>query len=133
MGQKADWAEVGDYWPKDRTPHIEGMLDTITSRKFHDMMDDRMLVSHYKYGHTDEGYPEKSRAVDNVMLRLDEYLKTGNVEYLVDAANFCMIEFMHPSQPNAFLKATDSDGSPGILYQDGRLRQGKHEEVKLND
>ena len=92
------------------------------------MMDDRMLVSHYKYGWSSEGYPEKSIAMDNVQVRIDKYKETGNVEYLIDAANFCMLEFMHPSIKGAFLKATDADGSPGILYQDGKFSSTKHVE-----
>lgn len=37
----------------------------------------------------------------------------GNTEYLVDAANFLMIEFMHPAHPKAHYRATDKEGSPG--------------------
>lgn len=131
MGQIAAWCEVDDYWPKERNGETADLLDRIAPRKFHDMMDDRMLVSHYKYGESTDGYPEKSKAVDNIKVRVDKYLETGNVEYLVDAANFAMLEFMHPSVDNAYLKATDSDGSPGILYQDGQLRALKHEEVEI--
>jgi hypothetical protein len=43
-----------------------------------------------------------------------EYLiAPGNAEYLVDAANFLMIEFMHPAHPAAHYRATDASGSPG--------------------
>ena len=131
MGQFAEYAEIAEYWPKDRKRDTLELLESITSRKFHDMMDDRMLVSHYKYGDSREGYPEKSEAWKNIEVRVAKYLATGNVEFLIDAANFCMLEFMHPSHPTPFLQATDSDQSPGILYRDTRLSAGKHIDYHL--
>lgn len=127
MGKIAEWAEVPEYYPKDYSLDITELLDRIRSLKFHDLMDARMLVSHYKYGNSEDAYPEKSKAIDNIKVRVDKYVETGNVEFLVDAANFCMLEFMHPAQENAFFKATDSNESPGILYQDGEFGHSKHE------
>lgn len=43
------------------------------------------------------------------------YRKTGNTEYLTDAANYLMFEFMYPSVPNAYFKATESKESAGIV------------------
>lgn len=131
MGQFADYAEVNEYWPKERKGQSADLLDQFTSRKFHDMMDDRMLVSHFKYGDSRTGYPEKAEAWRNIELRVAKYLATGNAEFLVDAANFCMLEFMHPSHPTPFLQATDSDQSPGILNRDGQQTHGKHVDVDL--
>lgn len=44
-------------------------------------------------------------AIKNLEIRLQKYKETGNTEYLVDVANFVMLEFMHPSIPGA--KYTD--------------------------
>jgi hypothetical protein len=128
MGQCAEYAEVGEWWPRERSYYEQDLLDRYTSRKFHDFMDSRMLVSHFKYGDSRDGYPEKLKAVDNIAVRVQKYLDTGNAEWLVDAANFCMLEFMHPSVPNAYFKATDSHESPGNKYSDGSFRVGKHSE-----
>lgn len=38
-------------------------------------------------------------ALKNIELRLQKYKDTGNTEFLVDIANFAMLEFMHPSIP----------------------------------
>jgi hypothetical protein len=46
-------------------------------------------------------------------MRIDKYVETGNTEYLVDAANFAMIEYMCPSIEGSYYTATDSEGSPG--------------------
>lgn len=72
----------------------------------------RMGISFHKYGpvkDTHENNPE------NVRQRLKAYAETGNTEYLMDAANYCMMEFMHPVHPNAHFTPTDDDGSPGIV------------------
>jgi hypothetical protein len=39
----------------------------------------------------------------------------GNTEYLIDAANMAMIEFMRPQINGAAFRSTDSDESPGII------------------
>lgn len=103
-----------DYTPRVRDEEVSGpILATETSRRFHDLMDAAMLVSFYKYGPVAEGYPERVNAIESLKLRLDKYAATGNAEYLVDVANFAMIEFMHPKHEQAFYQATDKDGSPG--------------------
>lgn len=96
-----------------------------TSRRFHDLMDNAMMVSFHKYGAVAEGFPDRLNALESLRLRLKYYtegdkkkgIAPGNVEYLVDAANFAMIEFMHPARSDAVLVHTDSDGSPGRVAQ----------------
>ena len=44
----------------------------------------------------------------------------------MDVANFAMIEFMHPKHSKAFFKATDSDGSPGRVWNDGDVSARGH-------
>lgn len=92
-------------------------LDEV-SETFIEGMKKRMYVSYYKYGPLKDAYPHKLDAIKSMMLRLEKYAETGNTEYLIDAANFCMIEFMFPSREGAFFKPTDSDGSPGRITQD---------------
>lgn len=46
--------------------------------------------------------------------RLELYEKTHNTEYLVDVANFAMLEFMFPSFKDSSYIPTDSDKSPGL-------------------
>lgn len=110
-----------------------------TSRRFHDLMDAAMMVSFHKYGAVADAYPERVNAIDSLHLRLKLYfegkrnpdygepgepefrVKPGNVEYLVDVANFAMIEFMHPAHSAAYYKATDADGSPGRVARNTEL------------
>jgi len=89
---------------------IEDILKTEYSFKFDDLRKNRMITSYYKYGPIKNNYGEKLiNAIDNLEIRLKKYKDTGNTEYLLDAANFAMIEFMYPQHKNHFFKATDSE------------------------
>lgn len=103
--------------------------DQIPSSEFSDIfvqgMYDRMAVSYFKYGRVADAYPEKLDALESLQQRLNKYNETGNTEYLMDAANFAMIEFMHPKLSYAFFKATDSSGSPGRVKRN-RVITTKH-------
>lgn len=89
------------------------ILETEFNETFVQGMRDRMVVSFYKYGLLSDAYPHKVSALASMQDRLRKYAETKNTEYLIDAANFCMIEFMHPSLEGAFFAGTDDDGSPG--------------------
>ncbi len=92
---------------------VEQILETEFSDEFIKNMKNRMLVSYYKYGPIKGGYPHRVDAIASLQLRLQKHQETGNTEYLIDAANFAMIEFMLPRHPSAHFQPPDSDGSPG--------------------
>jgi hypothetical protein len=92
---------------------IESVLKTQVSDQFISGMVARMEMSYFKYGDVAEAYPHKIDAIASLHQRLAKYEATGNTEFLIDAANFCMIEFMFPRKEGAFFQATDSDQSPG--------------------
>jgi hypothetical protein len=77
-------------------------------------MANRMGFSDQKYGSIESGYPTPGNAMRALQERIDLYLKTGNIEWLYDAANYCIIESVLPSHPDAHFRATDSDESPGV-------------------
>jgi hypothetical protein len=96
-------------------------------------MRERMVVSFYKYGSLAEAYPEKVDAIGSLMQRLRKYAESGNTEFLMDVANFAMIEFMHPRHDRAHFKPTDDDASPGrIALKTGRPDKNKNSEVGNN-
>jgi hypothetical protein len=76
----------------------------------------RMAMSYYKYGLVSDAYPHKVDAIRSLQARLDKYAQTGNTEYLMDAGNFAMIEFMYPKHPAAYFESTDSSKSPGRTF-----------------
>jgi hypothetical protein len=88
-------------------------------------MVNRMTMSFFKYGAVAESATTDAPA--SCRQRLEKYAETGNTEYLMDAANFAMIEFMRPSNPQAFFAPTDSDESPG------RIIVGRDEPTALSN
>jgi len=89
-------------------------------RSFLKGMIGRMAVSFAKYGAVGDAYPHKVNAIKSLRQRLERYEETGNAEWLIDVANFAMIEFMRPSHESAHFRPTDSDESPGRKWHDGK-------------
>lgn len=118
-----------------------GIPNTEYSETFLQGMVNRMSMSFLKYGAVAEAYPRRVNAIESLFLRLIAYMgrekflvaaqaaantadrrhrrTEGNTEYLMDAANFAMIEFMHPRLEGAHFEATDSDGSTGRVRNSG--------------
>lgn len=101
------------------TPHE--ILDRDYSVRFDELRKNRIVQSHYKYGWCSDTYPNGlADAVASLEKRLELYKQTGNAEWLVDVANFAMIEFMYPTHPSAHFRVTGSEESPGLLEKTGR-------------
>jgi hypothetical protein len=109
------------------------ILSTEFSDKFIQFMKNRMIVSFYKYGKVADAYPHKVDAIGSMQERMRRYAETGNTEWLVDAANFLMIEFMHPRHPTAHFQGTDDDASPGRrMIRGGLLTKQNNQEAGTN-
>ena len=110
MGPETKTNHPKDYGKKHQLDKIKTILETEFSEDFVQKMKNRMVAGFYKYG------PVKLNPASGADLadRLELYMKTGNTEWLVDVANFAMIEFMHPQHEKAHFRATDSEESPGV-------------------
>lgn len=77
---------------------------------FIDGMAARLALGWMKYGKRDN-----ARVVWNHRATLKDVLaaydEDGNMEHLIDAANYCLLEFGRPSHPKAHYKETDGDES----------------------
>ena len=107
--ERHDW-QISLFAPSDQA-----------SREFLQGMMNRMAVSFHKYGDLQDNYPAVASAFLSLTARLEEYEQTGNTEFLIDVANFAMIEYMRPSHVKGHFKATDSHESPGLTLVDGRV------------
>lgn len=89
---------------------FEEILKTEYSNKFDEIRKNMMVVSYYKYGPLKDNYGTYKcmNAIENLKIRLQKYLDTGNTEFLADVANFAMLEFMNPSIEGAKYTPTDS-------------------------
>lgn len=103
-----------DSVPQDQIdiPFIQGMLN-------------RMAVGFHNYGHM-RRYENKSNSLKNVKIRLEKYEQSHNTEFLIDAANFTMMEFVKPGFEDAFFKSTTKEESPGVIVN-GKLVKGKED------
>lgn len=109
------------------------ILATEFSDEFVKGMQDRMVISYFKYGPVADAYPHKISALESLQKRIDKYIDTGNTEFLMDAANFAMIEFMYPSHPNAHFRSTDSAESPGRAAYDTGFEATQKSNRDLSD
>lgn len=105
---------------------VESCPATEFSPKFAQGMADRMAMSYAKYGQVRDAYPTRVDALASLQMRLDRYQATGNTEFLMDVANFAMIEFMHPRHPEAHYSPTDATKSPGRKWVGEVDPSGRH-------
>lgn len=89
---------------------LEEMRQTEWSPRFEILMRNRLLMGRFRYGAMKDPAKGKYDNVGSAVQRIGLYLKTGNQEHLVDAANLLMVEFEHPNHPNPhFSSSDDSD------------------------
>lgn len=92
-----------------------GMPDEYSDH-FDELRQNRVATSYYKYGTAVKNFGDHLvNALESANLCIEKYKRTGNTEYLCDAANYIMFEFMYPSVKDAYFKATDSKDSAGIV------------------
>lgn len=97
---------------------VEEAREKNFSPQFTKEMEDRVLVGFFKYG--DAGVAGKAvDFVECIAQRVSKYKEDGNTEWLVDAANFAMLEFMYPKHPDAHFRATSAAESPGVRRREG--------------
>lgn len=86
------------------------------STRFDELRQNRMIMSYHKYGAARLNYDTGCcDAIKSLEERLKLYKETGNTEWLVDVANFAMLEYMYPQHKKAHFRATSSDESPGVV------------------
>lgn len=84
--------------------------DSEYSEEFDRVRRNAIAVSYYKYGPAKKNFKEgRVDAIASCQRKLSRYRETGNIEFLADAANYLMFEFMYPMHKNAHYKPTDDD------------------------
>lgn len=82
-----------------------------------------MMISHRKYGFVRDAYPNKMDAMADIFTRRGKYRESGNLWFMVDVANFAMIESMQPGHAEAHWGRNDADNSPGRVDKETRRLQ----------
>lgn len=72
-------------------------------------------TSFYKYGSARNNFMRGYvNALESCDLCIEKYKKTKNTEYLLDAMNYLMFEYMYPQLKGAYYKPTKETESAGI-------------------
>jgi len=89
---------------------------------FMQLMLNRMAMSYFKYGDIrNPRLKDLTNQVENLRARVDAYMETGNQEFLVDVANFALIEFVNPTaREGTYFEATEGNASPGVFRNGSR-------------
>lgn len=86
------------------------------SKRFDWLRLSRVLTSRFKYGPARANFKTGNvNALASMQKCVDKYKETKNTEYLCDAANYLMFEFMFPQIEGAYFKPTSSGESAGIV------------------
>lgn len=86
------------------------------SDRFDQLRQNRVEVSFHKYGPAKDNFGMGLvNAIASHDLCMKKYKETGNTEYLCDAANYLMFEFMYPQHEKAHFRATSSEESAGVV------------------
>jgi len=95
---------------------MEPNMNKEYSERFDTLRKNRVEMSFHKYGPAKTNFGDKLvDAIGSHDLCIEKYKDTGNTEYLLDAANYLMFEFMYPQKEGAYFEPTDSDGSAGTV------------------
>lgn len=81
------------------------------------LMVNRMVHSYYKHPYLSARFPDNVDALGCANARINHYRKTGNTEMLIDAANYCIIEHILPSHPEAHFKALEPHEPPATVWR----------------
>jgi len=71
-------------------------------RGFVNKMSKRIAQGHARYGHPNKDKKYMTRLV----LEVNAYKKTGNLEHLINAANYCFLEHLEPENKRFHFDAT---------------------------
>jgi hypothetical protein len=91
----------------DKPERLDALQASEWSPEFEGLMRNRLVMGRYRYGRMDRADDRNYDRVGSILRRLGHYQRTGNLEHLVDAANLCLMEFVHTAHPGAHFSAAD--------------------------
>lgn len=98
-----------DYEQKKENvlPSYDELKKTEWSPEFEKLMRNRLIMGAYRYGRIHESNKPNYDRTSSIEKRLNKYRETGNVEFLVDIANLCLLEFEVGNHPNKHFQSID--------------------------
>lgn len=91
----------------DKSESHGDLCQTEWSPEFEQLMRNRLLIGRFRYGRMDRVEQRNYDRIGSAIARLQRYQETGNLEFLVDSANLCLMEFEHGEHPDSHFDAID--------------------------
>ena len=87
----------------------DAFWQTEWSTDFEKLMRNRLVMGAMRYGPMHSLNKPQYDRLKSIHKRIDQYEKTGNLEYLVDVANLALLEFEESGHPNKHFAAIDGE------------------------
>lgn len=94
---------------KPSLPSLERLRESEWSPRFEELMRNRLLMGAFRYGLLNAPGKKKWDRMARIHEEVQLYQETGNLEYLVDVANYCLLEFEESTHPNKHFRAADDE------------------------
>ena len=107
-----DFWQKADATPTDMSAMSEMQWDSEEWQYMLFLMKNRMLMGGYRYDCIENQLKQGGNKYNNIgsaIKRLKKFQETGNKEFLIDAANLCLIEFVVGSHPKKHFNPIDDD------------------------
>lgn len=91
----------------DKRESLDELRVSEWSDEFEHLMRLRLLMGRFRYSRIRDPSRPGFDAVASALRRLERYRETGNLEFLVDVANLCLVEFETSAHPLKHFEATD--------------------------
>jgi len=98
---------LGYQEPAERLPDLPEIIESECNARFVRLMQNRLVMACFRYGRRDRPDRWRYDFLAGLAKKLQSYRQSGNTENLVDASNYCMLEFSRPSHPEAHFRAED--------------------------
>ena len=92
---------------EQKTINLKDLQKSEWNNKFETLMRNRLVFGAIRYGKIGESGKPKYSRIESIIKRLKNYNKTGNMEFLVDCANLCLLEFVENNHPTKHFSSID--------------------------
>lgn len=91
-------------------PSLESLRETEWDQEFERLMRNRLIMGAFRYGLLKDKHTHGYLLLDGMLRLIEQYRKTGNLEFMVDLANYALLEYVaQRGAGGAFVSVDDGD------------------------
>ncbi len=107
-------------YPHDhlRVPDLPELQQTEWSEEFEQLCRNRMIMGAFRYGLLETKSKGGYDLVAGLQKKLAMYAATGNLENIVDVANYAFLIFRFPAHPSAHFHGEDDHDHVPVLFDE---------------